>query len=72
MECNCAFLTQTRIGLQRALEQFRDDDGITVMLLVKAAGSLGLNLQFAAHLILFDPHWNNALDEQVRRQRNTI
>lgn len=48
-----------------ALEDFHVRDELRVLMVVKTAGAHGLNLQHAAStVVLFDPHFNEALDEQ--------
>lgn len=58
---------------RRALEEFRNDPTIRVLLLVKMAGSEGLNMQFdASTCIIMDPHFNLALDEQAAQRIDRI
>jgi len=57
----------------QALSAFRSDPNIKVLLLVKQAGALGLNLHdSAATIILMDPHFNQALDEQAAHRVDRI
>lgn len=58
----------TKAKQERALQQFRTDPECTVLVMVKMVGSLGLNLQCAAHMVLFDAYWNSAMDEQVSQR----
>ncbi|CAE7225076.1 SNF2, partial [Symbiodinium microadriaticum] len=48
-----------------AVSNFRRDASITVMLLTTKAGGLGLNLQAADTVILFDSDWNPQSDLQA-------
>eukprot|EP00439_Symbiodinium_sp_Y106_P026619 s1592_g3.t1 len=48
-----------------AVSNFRRDASITVMLLTTQAGGLGLNLQAADTVILFDSDWNPQSDLQA-------
>jgi len=47
------------------LQEFRSDPTITVMLMSLKAGSLGLNLTEANHVILMDVWWNPFLEDQA-------
>jgi SNF2 family DNA or RNA helicase len=54
------------------LEQFRDDPGRHVMLLSYGAGGVGLNLQFAEYVFLFDRWWNPAVEDQAINRAHRI
>ncbi len=47
------------------IEHFRDDPNCHVMLMSYGAGSVGLNLQFASYVFLFDRWWNPAVEDQA-------
>jgi SNF2 family DNA or RNA helicase len=47
------------------IEQFRDDPACQVILMSYGAGSVGLNLQFASYVFLFDRWWNPAVEDQA-------
>ena len=47
------------------IKKFRDDPGSHVMLLSYGAGSVGLNLQFAGYVFLYDRWWNPAVEDQA-------
>jgi SNF2 family DNA or RNA helicase len=47
------------------IEQFRADRRSSVILMSYGAGSVGLNLQFAEYLFLFDRWWNPAVEDQA-------
>ena len=58
------------------IERFRDDPTRHVLLISYGAGGVGLNLQFAGYVFLFDRWWNPAVEDQAvnrgsphRRQR---
>jgi SNF2 family DNA or RNA helicase len=62
--------TQTQ---QQVLTRFTEDDSIRVLLLVKSAGALGLNLQAAASVcVIMDPHFNGAQDDQAAARVDRI
>jgi SNF2 family DNA or RNA helicase len=55
-----------------AIERFRDDPDCHVMLMTYGAGSVGLNLQFASYVFLFDRWWNPAVEEQAINRAHRI
>lgn len=58
---------------ERALRDFDRLPDVRVLLIVKAAGSVGLNLQHATNVcIIMDPHFNAALDEQAAQRIDRI
>ncbi len=48
-----------------ALTSFSQDPNVTVFLISLQAGGVGLNLTTANHVILMDPWWNPAVEEQA-------
>jgi SNF2 family DNA or RNA helicase len=55
-----------------AIEHFRNDPGCNVMLMTYGAGSVGLNLQFASYVFLFDRWWNPAVEDQAINRAHRI
>jgi SNF2 family DNA or RNA helicase len=55
-----------------AIERFRDDPNCHVMLMTYGAGSVGLNLQFANYVFLFDRWWNPAVEDQAINRAHRI
>ncbi|MCS7237615.1 MAG: DEAD/DEAH box helicase [Thermoguttaceae bacterium] len=47
------------------IAEFRDDPSRRVLLLTYRAGGVGLNLQFAGYVFLFDRWWNPAVEDQA-------
>ena len=47
------------------LVRFRDDPASHVILMSYGAGSVGLNLQCAGYVFLFDRWWNPAVEDQA-------
>ncbi|MCS6866347.1 MAG: SNF2-related protein [Gemmataceae bacterium] len=47
------------------LDRFRDDPDCHVLLMSYGTGSVGLNLQFANYVFLFDRWWNPAVEDQA-------
>lgn len=54
------------------LEEFRDDPRRHVLLLSYGAGGVGLNLQFAPYVFLFDRWWNPAVEDQAINRAHRI
>lgn len=50
---------------QAILDQFRNDPSKHVLLMSYGTGSVGLNLQFASYVFLFDRWWNPAIEDQA-------
>jgi SNF2 family DNA or RNA helicase len=70
---NVLFAGGSRKKQEQALYDFRNQQDIRVMLIVKRAGAHGLNLQdTASTCVLFDPHFNEALDEQAVQRVDRI
>lgn len=55
-----------------AIGRFRDNPNCHVMLMSYGAGSVGLNLQFASYVFLFDRWWNPAVEEQAINRAHRI
>jgi SNF2 family DNA or RNA helicase len=54
------------------IEQFRNDPDASVLLMSYGAGSVGLNLQFASYVFLFDRWWNPAVEDQAINRAHRI
>src|SRR5262249_13959246 len=54
------------------LGQFRDDPSRHVMLLSYGAGGVGLNMQFAEYVFLYDRWWNPAVEDQAVNRAHRI
>jgi SNF2 family DNA or RNA helicase len=54
------------------IERFRDDPTCSVILMSYGAGSVGLNLQFASYVFLFDRWWNPAVEDQAINRAHRI
>ncbi|MGD9634282.1 MAG: DEAD/DEAH box helicase [Pirellulales bacterium] len=55
-----------------AIERFRNDKDCSVILMSYGAGSVGLNLQFASYVFLFDRWWNPAVEDQAINRAHRI
>jgi SNF2 family DNA or RNA helicase len=54
------------------IEEFRDNPDCHVILMSYGAGSVGLNLQFASYVFLFDRWWNPAVEDQAINRAHRI
>lgn len=54
------------------LKQFKEDRRSHVLLMTYGAGSVGLNLQFASYVFLFDRWWNPAVEDQAINRAHRI
>ncbi len=54
------------------INTFRDDPTKHIMLMSYGAGSVGLNLQFAGYVFLFDRWWNPAVEDQAINRAHRI
>jgi SNF2 family DNA or RNA helicase len=54
------------------IARFRDDPDCQVILMSYGAGSVGLNLQFASYVFLFDRWWNPAVEDQAINRAHRI
>lgn len=54
------------------LDRFKNDPDCPVLLMSYGAGSVGLNLQFAGYVFLFDRWWNPAVEDQAINRAHRI
>ena len=54
------------------IDRFRSDPSRHVILMSYGTGSVGLNLQFASHVFLFDRWWNPAVEDQAINRAHRI
>jgi SNF2 family DNA or RNA helicase len=57
---------------QQILEEFRSEPRKHVLLMSYGTGSVGLNLQFANYVFLFDRWWNPAVEDQAINRAHRI
>jgi len=57
---------------EQIIRRFREDDGKHVLLISYGAGGVGLNLQFANYVFLFDRWWNPAVEDQAVNRAHRI
>jgi SNF2 family DNA or RNA helicase len=56
----------------KCIDTFREDPTRHVILMSYGAGSVGLNLQFAGYVFLFDRWWNPAVEDQAINRAHRI
>lgn len=66
------FCGNSRKEQQSALKSFEENPELRIILVVKTAGSEGLNLIAASICVIMDPHFNMALDEQASQRIDRI
>jgi SNF2 family DNA or RNA helicase len=54
------------------IRRFRDDSESSILLMSYGAGGVGLNLQFANYVFLFDRWWNPAVEDQAINRAHRI
>ena len=54
------------------LKMFKEDKDVHLILMTYAAGGVGLNLQFAEYVFLFDRWWNPATEDQAINRAHRI
>lgn len=54
------------------LKQFREDPSRHILLMSYGTGAVGLNLQFAGYVFLFDRWWNPAVEDQAINRAHRI
>lgn len=57
---------------QAVVDRFQDPDGPPIMLLSLKAGGTGLTLTAADHVVLMDPWWNPAVEDQAADRAHRI
>jgi hypothetical protein len=57
---------------EQTIATFRDDPQRHVLLMSYGAGAVGLNLQFASYVFLFDRWWNPAVEDQAINRAHRI
>lgn len=67
------FCGGTKKSKQKALKSFKEEEDVQFLLVVKGAGSLGLNLQgMASVVVIMEPHFNISLDNQASHRVDRI
>ena len=67
-----AYLDGETKNREEAVNLFQNDPNISLFLISLKAGGVGLNLTAADYVYLFDPWWNNAVEEQAINRAHRI
>src|SRR5262249_17460020 len=59
------FLDGTTPDREKVVNQFQEDSSISLFLISLKAGGIGLNLTAADYVFLYDPWWNDAVENQA-------
>ncbi len=62
---NYVYLDGSTKDRERPVEQFQNDPSVSIFLISLKAGGVGLNLQAADYVFLYDPWWNTAVENQA-------
>ncbi|KAJ1549972.1 hypothetical protein HK405_001744 [Cladochytrium tenue] len=54
-----------RIERTMAMDQFKSDPEVTILLISLKAGGVGLNLTVASRVYIIEPYWNPAVEQQA-------
>jgi len=60
-----SYLDGSTRNRQKAIDDFNNDEDISVFLCSLKAGGFGLNLTAANYVIIYDPWWNPAVEQQA-------
>lgn len=62
---NHVYLDGETKNREKVVSQFQDDPTLPLFLISLKAGGVGLNLTAADYVFLYDPWWNNAVEDQA-------
>jgi superfamily II DNA or RNA helicase len=69
---NFVTLEGTTVDREKVVTQFQQDETIPLFLISLKAGGVGLNLTAADYVFLYDPWWNEAVEEQAINRAHRI
>ncbi len=69
---NYAYLDGSTIDREGEVNRFQNDAETPLFLISLKAGGIGLNLTAADHVFLFDPWWNEAVENQAISRAHRI
>jgi SNF2 family DNA or RNA helicase len=67
-----SMLTGATTNREKVIQEFRDNEDISVFLISLKAGGTGLNLTEADYVFLLDPWWNPAAERQAISRAHRI
>lgn len=66
------YLDGNSTNREKIVSQFQDDPSISLFLISLKAGGVGLNLTAADYVFLYDPWWNDAIENQAINRAHRI
>ncbi len=66
------YLDGSTTNREKVVSQFQDDPAISLFFISLKAGGVGLNLTAADYVFLYDPWWNEAVEEQAINRAHRI
>jgi len=60
-----AYLDGSTTNREKVVQQFQEDKDVSLFLISLKAGGIGLNLTAADYVFLYDPWWNDAIENQA-------
>jgi SNF2 family DNA or RNA helicase len=69
---NFAYLDGSTMNREKVVNQFQEDPQVPIFLISLKAGGIGLNLTAADYVLLFDPWWNEAVENQAINRAHRI
>jgi SNF2 family DNA or RNA helicase len=69
---NYVTLDGTTVDREKVVTQFQQDEATPLFLISLKAGGVGLNLTSADYVFLYDPWWNDAVEEQAINRAHRI
>lgn len=67
-----AYLDGSTINREKVVSSFQEDPSTGLFFISLKAGGVGLNLTAADYVFLYDPWWNNAVEEQAINRAHRI
>lgn len=69
---NFVYLDGSTVDREKVVTQFQQDPAIPIFLISLKAGGMGLNLTAADYVFLYDPWWNEAVENQAINRAHRI
>lgn len=60
-----SYLDGTTVNREKVVTEFQEDSTVPIFLISLKAGGIGLNLTSADYVYLYDPWWNDAIENQA-------
>lgn len=67
-----AYLDGSTLNREKVVTQFQEDTAQSIFFISLKAGGVGLNLTAADYVLLYDPWWNEAVEEQAINRAHRI